>query len=229
MFLLWLRFRRFSIFRFLYPKPCSTEVYNTWRKLYDCIPNPDWLPQDSLEVCDMKSVWKYIYTLGLCCIHDIYQLGLTGHANQPKPWPSCISAIRPQTSKQWALSAPDIRIHGDGAKFRICSWQIWPSGSVGWEFLRQSVYVFCLIERRKMLIEGLPESDTQCCKVNVLPSFKGSFFPLTSSFKETLKKRSIRHLKTNARNKAFKPDIWERSDLVAKTHWNFAPTLQWLK
>lgn len=78
-----------------------------------------------------------------------------------------------------------------------------------------------------MLIEGLPESDTQCCKVNVLPSFKGSFFPsYKHNFKETLKKRSIKHLKTNARNKAFKLDIWERADLVEKTLWNIAPTLQ---
>lgn len=151
MFIPWLRFRRSSIFDD-HPKPCRS-----------IIPGESYTVAFPIPIGCLKTPWKYvrwnlcekIYTLGLCCIHDIYQLGLTGHANQPKPWPSCISAIRPQTSKQWALSAPDIRIHGDGAKFRICTWQIWPSGSVGWEFLRQSVYVFCLIERRKKcLLKG---------------------------------------------------------------------------
>lgn len=89
-----------------------------------------------LIVC-LKTPWKYvmwnlcenmyIYFRSRCCIHDVYQQGITGHANQWKLWPYCISAILPQTSKQWALSAPNIRIHGDGAKFKICTWQIWPS------------------------------------------------------------------------------------------------------
>lgn len=170
----------------------------------------------------------YIYFRSRCCIHDIYQHGMTGHANQPKPWPYRISATLPQTSKQWALSAPDIRIHGDGAKFKICTWQIWPSAE--WKFgvgVSGAELTSFVLYKEEMLIEELPESDTQCCKVNVSPSFKGSFLFLTSSFKETLKKRSIRHLKKNARYKAF-TEIWERSDLVAHViTTNLAPTIQW--
>lgn len=64
------------------------------------------------------------------------------------------------------------------------------NGSVVGEFLGQSLYVFCFIERRgKMHIGGLPESDTQCRKVNVSPSLKGLFFLSQAQFQRKFKEK----------------------------------------
>ncbi len=40
-----------------------------------------------------------------------------------------------------------------------------------------------------MHIGGLPESDTQCRKVNVSPSLKGLFFPLTNTVSKRIQRK----------------------------------------
>lgn len=44
-------------------------------------------------------------------------------------------------------------------------------------------------KREKMHIGGLPESDTQCRKVNVSPSLKGPFFLSRAEFQRKLKEK----------------------------------------